>query len=43
MKRTFLSLLVLCAVSMASAQTKQLFDDGWQFSLGAKESIGRNS
>ena len=36
MKRTFLSLLVLCAVSMASAQTKQLFDDGWQFSRNGK-------
>ncbi len=36
MKRTFLSLLVLCAVSMALAQTKQLFDDGWQFSRNGK-------
>ncbi len=36
MKRTFLALLVLCAVSMASAQTKQLFDDGWQFSRNGK-------
>ena len=31
MKRLFLFSMILCACLYATAQTKQLFDDGWLF------------
>lgn len=36
MKRYFLFSMVLWATMIASAQTKQLFDDGWQFTRDGK-------
>ena len=36
MKKTFVLLATLCVCMSASAQTKQLFDDGWLFTLNGK-------
>ena len=36
MKHLFLSTIMLAAFSCASAQTKQLFNNDWQFTLEGK-------